>query len=246
MADGVGVYDAAWAQATIQKGDPPPIAFLRKGQRHVLGFVHSFDSTEFHITLYGATQPFDAIVIHLDRDCDAKERWESAPVPRCCVCIDRAADRFLGCACTAPCVCNDCAAVIRKCPQCRQRVQGREDCERLLAEQETECSPKDRDFLWRMRDRFPWIHDIIIPYGESGGMQLFLRSISGRTFTVHVTRRWPVSLVKNVAYYKTGFRPHEQRLMVSGGRQLDGDATLEDWRVEKETLVHLVPRLRGD
>nr|UDO47378.1 ubiquitin domain-containing protein [Pandoravirus massiliensis] len=246
MADGVGVTNTAWAHATTQEGNALPIAFVRKGQRHALAFVNSFDSTEFHMTVYGAARPLDAIVIHLNRDRDAQERWESAPLPQCCICIDRTADRFLGCACTAPCVCTECSAVIRKCPQCRQHVRGRADCERLLVEQETDDLPTDRDWLWRMRNRFPWVHDIILPYGESGGMQLFLRSVCGRGYTLCAARRWPITLVKNVVYYNTGVVPHEQRLMVSGGRQLEGDATLNDWGVGPEWTIHLVMRLRGD
>ncbi|QBZ81232.1 hypothetical protein pclt_cds_640 [Pandoravirus celtis] len=233
-------------ESVAQANRPPPIAFLRKGQRHVIAFVDSFDFTEFRLTLYGASDPPETVAIHLNRDQDAAERWESAPLPQCCICIDHRADRFLGCACTAPCVCGECATVIRKCPQCRQRVQGRADCEGLLATRKTKRVPTDHEWIRRMTSRFPWIHDIILPYGESGGMQLFLRAMDQRSFTLHVAPRWPVTMLKNVVYYKTDVTPREQRLVVSGGPQLDGEWTLEDWGVQKESLVQLVMRLRGD
>jgi ubiquitin len=50
-----------------------------------------------------------------------RRRWRNAPLPVCCVCLERPADCALPCRCTAPRVCMRCVSSTDRCPQCRHR-----------------------------------------------------------------------------------------------------------------------------
>ncbi|AVK75108.1 Ubiquitin domain containing protein [Pandoravirus quercus] len=225
-----------------------PIAFLRKGERCALAFVRSFDGTSARLDIYAPRGAKETVVIDFVGDADDPDRWQSALLPLCCVCLDHRADRFLGCACTAPCICDGCAMTIRTCPQCRRRVQGNVHAERLLDAKDagqTQHGLTDQAWTARMRARFAWIHDIVLPYGEPGRMPVFVRSLDGSVHVLYVHPQWPVALVKNVVYHKTGVPSNIQRLICEG-RQLDDHRILSDYRIMKAASIHLVLGLRGD
>lgn len=83
------------------------------------------------------------------------------------------------------------------------------------------------------------------PASEPGQMQIFVKTISGKTITIEIEPTDTVLTLKNKINEKEGVSTAEMRLIWQG-RQLDDDSrTLQDYNIQKEATLHLVMRLRG-
>jgi hypothetical protein len=75
-------------------------------------------------------------------------------------------------------------------------------------------------------------------------MQLFVKTLDGKTLTVDAEEEDTIEDIKNRIMEKEGV-PTDQQRLIFGGKQLEGQKTLADYDVQEDSTFHMVLRLRG-
>ncbi|CAN6335195.1 unnamed protein product [Urochloa humidicola] len=79
---------------------------------------------------------------------------------------------------------------------------------------------------------------------SGGSMKIFIKKLTGKTFTFNVESSDTVASVKVRIYEAEGTRPTHQSFNFAG-KQLEDQCTLAHYNIENESTVHLKERLCG-
>lgn len=85
---------------------------------------------------------------------------------------------------------------------------------------------------------------VVVEPRSKGEMMIFVKDLAGKTHTFYCFPEESLGEFKTVIYNQLEIPPDQQRLIFAG-KQLEDDKSFNDYKIQKESTIHMVLNLRG-
>ena len=85
--------------------------------------------------------------------------------------------------------------------------------------------------------------ELIFTSGNDETFLIFVKTLTGKTITIHVKSDYTIEIIKEIIYTKER-RPTRDWRLIFAGKQLENIRTLGDYNIQKESTLHFVLNLR--
>lgn len=79
---------------------------------------------------------------------------------------------------------------------------------------------------------------------HTDGIPIFVKTLTGKTITLEAENTDTIGKIKTMIHEKEAI-PEDQLRLMFDGKQLEGEKTLMEYNIEKDSTLQLVSRLRG-
>ncbi|XGW29470.1 hypothetical protein V3C99_008915 [Haemonchus contortus] len=166
----------------------------------------------------------------------------------CCICYERYKQPKI-----LPCQHSFCLQCLEMCLKYRLISQsGRLKCpacraEHLVPPGGVQSFPSNHtliDFLNKPSLFTKYTASEIEQLQNYGGMQIFVRTFTGKTITLDVLPSYSIEMIRNEIYNREGIQPAHQRL-ICNGKELQNGYALSFYKIQRWSTIELVGRCVG-